>query len=336
VRIKRALAPAALIAGALGLAACGQSEPTSSVAAAPGTTATATTATTSTSTTTTAQLPGTGKPTVTIGDKNFTEQFVLGQLYAQALKAQGYSVVLNPNIGPTEVTLQALLSGRLAMYPEYLSIWDSTVAGYKHQFRSARAALGAGRRYGRAHGLELLRPTPFSDTGGIAVTSALATQHRLHTISDLRKLGSNLTLGGPAQFQQSPTAELPAFEQAYGLLPSAYKPLDIGSQYQALDDGSVQAAEVSTTDGQLDSANYVLLRDPLRVFGYGQAVPVVPAAVLQAEGPAFAETINRVSALLSAPAIRQMNAAVDVYNRDPMAVARSFLQANGLLTPRPA
>ena len=65
-------------------------------------------------------LPGTGKPPVTIGDKNFTEQFLLGELYAEALSAQGYTVQLNRNIGPTEVTLQALYSGRLDMYPEYL------------------------------------------------------------------------------------------------------------------------------------------------------------------------------------------------------------------------
>src|SRR5947209_6873966 len=69
-------------------------------------------------------LPGTGKPAVTIGDKNFTEQFVLGQLYIQALQANGFSVDLNQNIGPSEVTMQALHGGSLDMYPEYLDTWD--------------------------------------------------------------------------------------------------------------------------------------------------------------------------------------------------------------------
>src|SRR5436309_15744584 len=85
--------------------------------------------------------PGTGRPLVTIGDKNFTEQFILGELYAQALKARGYSVVLNRDIGPTEVTIQALYSGRLSMYPEYVGTWNSAVAGYRHGFRTLRAAL---------------------------------------------------------------------------------------------------------------------------------------------------------------------------------------------------
>jgi glycine betaine/choline ABC-type transport system substrate-binding protein len=74
-----------------------------------------TAATSSASTTQTAALPGTGKPQVTIGDKNFTEQFVLGELYYQALKAQGFPVLLNQNIGPTEVTIQALQTGRLSL-----------------------------------------------------------------------------------------------------------------------------------------------------------------------------------------------------------------------------
>lgn len=311
------IAPAALLTAAVGLGACGDSKPAATrTAAAPPTS--------------TARLPGTGKPLVMLGDKNTPEQFVLGELYSQALTAKGYSVQLNRNIGPTEVTIPALYSGRLAMYPEYLGTWNSSVAGYKRTFRTARGALLAARRYAHAHGLELLRPTPFSDTPGIAVTVSYGSEHGLRSIGDLRKVDAALTLGGPAQFQQSPTG-LPAIQQAYGLTLAAFNPLTIGNQYQALDKGLVEAAAVSTTDGQLDSGNYVLLRDPRRAFGFGQVVPVVPAAVLRAEGPAFETTINAVSALLTTSAMRQLNEAVGVYNRDPVVVAKEFLQAHGLV-----
>ena len=311
------IAPAALVSAALGLGGCGDSKPSRTAAAtAPPTR--------------TAGLPGTGKPLVMIGDKNTPEQFVLGELYSQALSAKGYSVQLNRNIGPTEVTIPALYSGRLAMYPEYVGTWNSSVAGYKRTFRTARGALFAARRYAHAHGFELLRPTPFSDTPGIAVTVSYASVHGLRSIGDLRKVGAALTIGGPAQFQQSPTG-LPAIQQAYGLIPAAFKPVTIGDQYEALDNGVVQAADVSTTDGELDSGNYTLLRDPRRAFGFGQIVPVVPAAVLQTEGPAFATTINKVSSLLTTAAMRQLNEAVGVYNRDPVIVAKEFLQAHGLV-----
>ncbi len=302
---------------ALALAACGAG---SHQASAAGTKRSAVTT----------PLPGAGKPQVTIGDKNFTEEFVLGELYYQALGAQGFSVVLNRNIGPTEVTFRALQTGRLDLYPEYLSTWNSAVAGYQRRFDTADAAYQAGQRYALAHGLELLDPTPFSDTSAIGVSYNYASDNGLRTIGDLRRVAQTLTLGAPPQFQQSPSG-LPAVEQAYGFVPAAFKPLEIGEQYQALDRGAVQAADVNTTDAQLLTGDYVLLRDPQNVFGWGNVVPVVSARVLDAEGPAFAATINRVSSLLTLSAIRQLNAAVDVWHQDPAVVAKEFLMAHGLV-----
>jgi osmoprotectant transport system substrate-binding protein len=278
-------------------------------------------------------LPGTGKPLVTIGDKNIPgEQFVLGELYYQALSARGFNVMLNRNIGPPEVTIQALQSGRLAMYPEYLQVWNTTIAGDRRGFASAYKAYQAGQRYALAHGLELLNPTPFSDTDEIGVTFNYATEHRLTTLHDLRRVATTLTLGGPPQFQQSPNG-LPAIEQAYGFVPAAFKVLDVGGQYQALDRGIVQAADVNSTDAELLTGDYRLLGDPRHVRGWGNVVPVASAKVLDAEGPAFARTINRVSALLTLSTMRQLNAAVEVFQQDPATVARQFLMAHGLVVP---
>jgi osmoprotectant transport system substrate-binding protein len=332
----RLLATLAGCALALALAACGAGEhslSTSRVAAVTTTTTTTTTVTTTATTTTTAvPLPGAGKPAVVIGDKNFTEQFVLGQLYLQALQAEGFNVSVNRNIGATDVTVQALSTGRIALYPEYLDTWVAAVAGYHRPFRSAGAAYQAGQRYALAHGFELLDPTPFSDTEAIAVTVGYANANQLGTIGDLRKI-ARLTLGGPAQFEQGPTALAPAIEQAYGVTPTGFTPLAIGGQYAALDQGSIQAAAVNTTDGQLAIGDYALLKDPFNVFGWGNVVPVVSDQAIAQEGPAFADTINRVSALLTTNAIRQLNMLVDVAGENPNAVAKQFLEDHGLLTP---
>jgi osmoprotectant transport system substrate-binding protein len=290
----------------------------------------ATASTPSVSTTQTVALPGTGKPQVTIGDKNFTEQFVLGELYYEALKAQGFSVLLNQNIGPTEVTIPALQTGRLSLYPEYIDTWDSSVARLGKTFGSRGAAYRAGRRWARRYGFDLLRPTQFGDTDAIAVTFNYAVHNGLETIGDLAKVAPTLALGGPPQFQQTASG-LTALEQAYGFAPASFQPLAIGTQYQALDQGKIEAADVNTTDGQLITGNYALLGDPDHVFGWGNVVPVVPLKVLRAEGPAFAATINRVSALLSTPVIRQLNAAVDVSGENPQVVAQQFLIAHGLV-----
>jgi osmoprotectant transport system substrate-binding protein len=271
-----------------------------------------------------------------IGDKNYTEQFVLGQLYYQALKANGFTVDLTRNIGPVEVTVQALETGRLAMYPEYLQTWTTQVAGDTRTFKSAAVAYQAGQRYALAHGLELLDPTPFSDTWAIGVTMGYADQHLVRSIGDLRSVPQPVTIGGPSELQQGPGALLPALEQDYGLVPAAYKSLAVGDQYGALDDGTVQAALVKTTDGQLASGNYTLLADPTNVFGWGQVVPVVSAQALAAEGPAFADIINRISSNLTSPVIRQLNYAVDVAHLSPDAVAKQFLETHGLIPPSPS
>jgi osmoprotectant transport system substrate-binding protein len=292
-----------------------------------------TTSGTSTSTATaTASLPGTGKPTVTIGDKNYTEQFLLGDLYRQALQAQGYSVELNQNIGPTSVTLQAIASGALDMYPEYLNTFDSSVAQYTHNFSTEAAAYAAARRYAQAHQMDLLVPTPFSDTPALGVTVGYAQSNHLRTMRDLARVASSLIIGGPPQFEQNHPG-LPDLERSYDFTPAAYKELAFGDQYTALDAGEVQAADVNTTDGQLATGDYKVLSDPGNVLGWGNAVPVVAARVLNQEGPAFEDTISRISALLTVAVMRELNQAVDVAGEDPADVAKEFLETHGIIPP---
>jgi osmoprotectant transport system substrate-binding protein len=329
----------AVAAAALACTACASSAaspaPSGPASSRSTSTPTATSTTTGTGTatsTTTPALPGTGKPAISVGDKNYTEQFVLGQLYLQALTAQGFSATLNQNIGPTEVTIQALKAGSLSMYPEYLNVFNSAVAGYKRRFRTQWGAWEAAQRYAIDHGMELLAATPFSDTGAIAVTDAYAEQNHLRTIGDLIRVDSQLTIGGAPQFQQSAPG-LPTLAQRYGVVPAAFKPLAVGDQYSALNASTVQAAYVNTTDAELATGNYQLLKDPHQIFGFGNVVPVVAGKVLAEEGPAFADIIQRVDDALTTDAMRRMNELVDVAQEDPVTVAKVFLETHGLLTP---
>lgn len=311
------------IALALLAASCGSAAMRAANAGHSSTTTTATT-----TATTTGPLPGAGRPPVVVGDKNTPEQFVLGELYEQALAAEGFSVSIDNNIGPIDVSLRALHQGSLDLYPEYINVWDDDVAHQTRAFPSARAAYAAGQRYALGHGLRLLNPTPFSDTDAIAVTDYFAYQHGLSTIADLRKL-EPLTLGGPPQFQ---SGALRALEQNYGFSPSAFKMLPLGGQYVALDQGTVEAADVSTSDGELATGDYRLLADPSHVLGWGNVVPVVTQKALDAEGPTFVATINQVSALLTLPVMRQLNEQVNDHV-SPATVATQFLQTHGLLAP---
>jgi osmoprotectant transport system substrate-binding protein len=331
---------AAAILAAVTCVACGSSGTTSS-SSTPTTTQTTTSSTSSAatattslsaSTTDTTALPGTGKPTITVGDKNFAEQFVLGQLYAQALRAQGFSVNVNQNIGPTAVTVQALQNGSLTVYPEYLNTFNTAIAGYHHSFHSLLDAYQGAQHYALAHGMQVLAPTPFSNTDALAVTVAYAADNRVRTIGDLNHLSAGITVGGPPQFQTG-SPGLPDLNIDYGFVPIAYRAMAVGDQYSALNNDSIQAADVNSTDGQLATGDYVLMRDPRRTFGWGNVVPVVSAKAVAAEGSAFTDTIQRVDDTLTTDTMRQLNYAVSIAGQDPAAVARQFLQTHGLLTP---
>jgi osmoprotectant transport system substrate-binding protein len=282
----------------------------------------------STSTQGASAQPGKGKPAVTLGTKNFTEQFVLGQLYKQALEAKGYTVALKQNIGSTEIADKALRSGQIDLYPEYIGIFNTAVAGETKAYPSVGAAFAAGQAYARAHGFTLLPLTPFTDVDALAVTPDYARDNDLRSVGDLAAI-RGLKLGAPPEFRQRETG-LVGLARVYGIRDVDFAPLTIGLQYQALDDGKIDTADVFTTDGQLQSGRYVVLEDPKNVFGFQNVTPIVSTDVLKAEGPAFTETLNAVSEQLTTEAMQQMNAAVAIDKQSPADVAQQFLQANGL------
>lgn len=271
-------------------------------------------------------LPGYKKPVVYVGNANTPEQFIIGELWQLALEHEGYTVVQRNNIGEPSVHLTALQQGRLDVYPEYVDEWDSAVANLHEHFRSAKAAYRAAGTYARGHGFALLKPAPFSDTWGLAVTSQYAQLNHVHSISDLTK-GATVTLGAPLEFE---LGLLPEVEKAYRLQPFV-QGMDVGAQYTRLDSGNLQAAWADTTDPQLLSPHYQLLSDPKHVFGFGNMIPVTAPQVLKAEGDAFSQTINSVDALLTLRAVRGLNAEYSLGGHDATSIAKQFLQGNGIL-----
>ncbi len=272
--------------------------------------------------------PGSGKPAVTIGDKNFAEENILGELYAQALRAKGYQVTVKPNVGSTEIIYKALTAGQIDMYPEYTGVLLSAVAGQTKNPPSASAAAAQAKAFVEKQGLALLDTTPFYDSNVLATLPSYASQHNLNSIADLKPLGKSVKLGGPPEFATR-SQGLPGLQQEYGVVPT-FVPISIELSYRALESGQVNVQNVFSTDAQLLSGKFKLLADPKHVFGYQNVAPIVRQSVLAAEGPAFAETLNKVSALLTIKAIQQMNAGVSIDKQSPASVAQQFLHANGL------
>jgi osmoprotectant transport system substrate-binding protein len=313
----------AVIALGMGLAACGSSSKTPSSTTS-STASTATTATTAAA----ASGPGVGKPAVTIGDKNFAEENILGQLYMQALQAKGYTVTLKENVGSSTIIYKALTSGQIEMYPEYTGTLLSAIANQTKEPPSAAAAYQQAKAFVEQHGLTLLDYTPFYDSDALATLPSYASAHNLTSIASLKPLGKSVTIGAPPEFATRFEGLL-GLKQEYGVVPT-FKPIAIELSYKALESGQVDVQNVFSTDGQLLSGKFKILADPKHVFGFQNVAPVVRKSVLAAEGPAFAETLNRVSALLTIKAIQQMNAAVSIDKQSATSVAKQFLAANGL------
>jgi osmoprotectant transport system substrate-binding protein len=296
----------------VGLAACGSSSSSTS----------------STASTTAASGPGAGKPAVTIGDKNFAEENILGQLYAQALKAKGFMIDLKSEIGSSEIIYKALTSGQIQMYPEYTGTLLSAVAEQTRLPTSAAAAYSQAKAFLEPKGYTLLSYTPFYDSDALATLPAYASEHKLASVGDLKPLGKRVTLGAAPEFATR-FEGLKGLEQEYGVKPT-FKPISIELSYKALEGKQVDVQDVFSTDGQLLGGKFKILADPKHVFGFQNVAPVVKKSVLVAEGPAFAETIDKVSALLTIPAIQQMNKAVSIDKQSAATVAERFLAANGL------
>jgi len=318
--LRRALASGGTLLAVAALAACGSSSSSSSSGSS--------SASSSSGSAGGATLPGKGKPPITIGDKNFTEEFVLGDLYAQALQSKGYTVNLKPNIGSSELTFKALSSGQIDMYPEYTGVILSVLAMQTRRPASENAAYAAAQKFVHSKGFVLLAKTPFFDADAMATLKPFAQKNHLVTLGDLKKLKS-FSLGAPPE-NKTRYEGLVGMRQAYGITNVQFTPLTIGLQYAALDKGSVDTANVFTTDGQLQSGKYVILPDTKHIYGFQNVAPVVSSKVLAREGPAFVQTLNAVSAKLTTHVMQQLNAAVDIQKVDPATVATKFLQANGL------
>jgi osmoprotectant transport system substrate-binding protein len=280
--------------------------------------------------TTQTTIKGSGPP-VRIGTKNFTEQDILGELYKQSLEANGFRVTLKGDVGSSEIIHQALVLGSIDMYPEYVDLLLSEVANMRQRPRKAAAAYRQAKKFEEGRGFTLLAPTPFFDSNALAVKPRFARRHRLRSIADLRRLHA-LKLGVPPEFRTRFEGGI-GLKERYGLTKKHLKleVLQIPRQYSELESDRIDAARVNTTDGQLASRKYELLKDPQRVFATNHVAPVISRKALSTHGSRLTATINAVSAKLTTAAMRKMNAAVDIHHRTPRAVAAEFLRKAGLL-----
>jgi osmoprotectant transport system substrate-binding protein len=262
---------------------------------------------------------------IIIGTKDFPEQFVLGQLYKQALEAKGFKVQYKENIGSTELIDKSLRSGKVTFYPEYTGIMLSVTFGRKTLPKTAAGTYSLAKRLYGQRGQTLLRQTPFQDRDAIAVLRTTATRYGVKSVGDLKKV-PNLTLAGFPQFE---TRWAPSLKSLYGVT-FDFTPLAGTSAYTLLSQKKVLAAAIFSTDPQLISTKYVVLNEPRNMFGFQYVAPVLSKKLVSENGARFTSTVNKLSSLLTVRAMIAMNKAVALDKKPAATVARTFLKANKL------
>ena len=266
-------------------------------------------------------------PTITIGTKNFTEQYVLGQLYKQALEAKGFKVAYKENIGSSELIDTALTSKKINFYPEYTGVVVADLAHQKSP-QTAEATFLAAKAFEEKRGYTLLNKTPFYDSDSFAVLKTTAAKYGLKTISDVKKV-PNPSYGGYPECRTRITCLL-GLKQIYGLKNIKFVPLGTIPVSTLIDQGKITGGDIFSTEPVLASGKYTLLADTKHIFGFQNVAPIVAKSVVTAGGSKFTSTVNAVSAKLTNPAMIAMNKAVGVDKKTPAAVAKAFLKANGL------
>lgn len=280
--------------------------------------------------------PGSAQPQgarlrITLGTQEFPEARLLGELWRQALAVNGYTVDLRKRIGPTEDLDRAVRAGEIDGHPAYTGTSLSIVFGEEVSGRDPKETYREVKALYERRGMAVSQMTPFENVDAIATTDAFAQREGLKEISDLRRLKS-FTLGARPEFEDLYLG-LKGLQQVYGLTNAIFKPITLGAQYTALDEGDVDAANVFTTDPQLETGDYTVLEDPELLFGSQNAVMVVDAEELERIGrDEFLRVVDAVNRRLTRDVIVEMNAAV-TQGRDDGEVARSFLRDAGLLRP---
>lgn len=292
--------------------------------------ATATTGTGGEATGTTAAGGDNSDITITVGSKNFTEQLILGEMYAQILEDRGFNVDRVLNLGGTEVAQQALVNGDIDLYPEYTGTGLLVILGMETMSDPDEVYDVVSQAYMEQFDLVWLDQTPMNNSNALAVTREWSEENGVTTITELAEVSADLKLAAVPDFPEREDGQL-GLERVYGLEFEEVLIFDPGLKYQAFLDGDAEVVLAFGTDGQVAGYDLVILEDDQGLWPPYHVAPVVRQETLD-EAPEVAEALNELAPLLTSDVMAALNWQVDGPDAmEPADVAQAFLEENGLI-----
>ncbi len=276
--------------------------------------------------------PENAKVKLTIGSKNFPEQEILGEIYAQALAAAGYNAKSDLNLGSETVAHQAVKSGEVSGYPEYASTALTSFFGIEPEEvpSGAQPAYEKAKAEFEKEGLTAFPPTPFASANAVGTTVKFAEEEGLKTVSDLEGKSESMSLYGSPECRQRIDC-LAGLEKYYGLKFKSFHPVDIGLRYTVLEKGQANLSILFTTDPQLSAEKdkFVILEDDKHVFPAGNVIFVTKQSTAEKAGPDYEKTIVEVQKGLTLPVMQELDARVELEKQTPKEAAAAYLESAG-------
>ena len=271
---------------------------------------------------------------LSVGAKNFTEQYIVGSMISQLLEANDFRI--SEDFGMSSFAVRtALTTGQLDLYPDYTgTAWVS----YLDQESVVRDPIELYNKVKKMdleqNGVVWLDMIPLNNTYALAVTNETAEKYNLNTIDDLADLvnsGEDLLMGIDFEFYERNDGFF-AMADTYGMKveKSDVKTMEIGMTYEAISRKNIQVAMVFSTDGKLEKYNLTVLEDNKNFFPFYNLAVTVREEVYE-DYPEIAEMLKPLSSYLNDDIMRRLNYLVDAEGKEPDEVAQKFLQGLGLL-----
>ena len=333
---------ALVVASVVALSACGNNKKDSKPASSPTVADADTSSSTPTSSAPSTEAPSSSAPAaadkskkIVIGAANFGESEILANMYAKVLEKAGYQTEIKKGDLTRDLISKALEKGEISLTPEYVGTdteyWNLAANGKDAPAKATSepaATAAALRELLAAKGLTAYEPSPAADQNAFAVTKATADKNGLKAMSDLSKVASTFTLGGPPECPTRPFCQT-GLEKTYGLKFKAFKALDAGGPLtkNALTDGKIDIGLVFSSDGGIPARNFVVLEDDKHLQTADNIIPVLRKDI---DSPELKAALDGLSGKLTTEALSGLNKKVDVDKADAAEVAATWLKDNGL------
>ncbi|MGW2078015.1 ABC transporter substrate-binding protein [Streptomyces sp. NPDC001939] len=269
---------------------------------------------------------GSSKNGVTIGTANFTENQVLGYLYAAALEAAGVKTKVRPNLGTREILIPALEGGDIDLLPEYqgalLHYLDpKSTATEEGEMQNALAVA-------LPKGLQILPYGLAEDSDAFVVTRETARKYKLTSLADLAKHNGKLVIGAAPEVKKRQVGAV-GLKDVYGVEFKEFKSLDSSGPLikGALKKGDVDVANLFTTDTDIVDNHWVVLTDPKNLVPGQHVVPLV--ADRKADST-VRKALARLGNVLTTEQLTELNRQVDKDKKDPEDVANAYARQHGI------